>query len=93
MKPNWKKCDEIVECVMISISEFFGRGIDEKTPARRIILIFRARIEVTADFDGMLGKRGFHYRKHTSEYWIELDGNEKTTLREGEYKYIDDGVY
>ena len=53
----------------------------------------RARVEVTANFDGMLGKKGFEHQAFKKRTWFEIDGVGKFGLREGEYKYIDDGVY
>jgi len=78
MKPNWKKC---------------GEEERESKVSKMKIIIFRIRIEVTADFDGMLGNRGFEYADFVRKNWFEIDGVGKFGLKEGEYKYIDDGVY
>jgi len=90
MKARWRlwsstEGDEETDVYYVE-TQSWGRG-------KLNTYIYRARIEVTADFDRMLGKKGFQYYVFMGKKWTELDGIGKFGLREDEYKYIDDGVY
>ena len=86
MEANWKVYEKHVDPPTIVYIE----GV--KTTQSGSWIFYRARIEVTAEFDGMMGKRGFEYMKKFLN-WTEIDGIGNFGLKEDEYKYIDDGFY